>query len=71
MKVLCSEQKRLQNRRKQKIKQLMKYTVQIMGMGSSRVLMAIIRLYSALFFFMIEHSLKGVSSVLSAPSVIT
>ena len=48
--VLCLEQKRLQKSRKKKknIKQLMKCAVQIMGTGSSSVLMII---NSALFFF--------------------
>ena len=40
--MLCSEQKGLQKSRKHKIKQLMKCTVQIMGMGFSSVLMVII-----------------------------
>ena len=60
MKVLCSEQKRLQKGRKHKIKQslIIKCTVQIMGMATSYVFMAITILSLALFFH-VEHSFKA------------
>ena len=60
MKVLRSEQKRLQRSKKHKIKQLliMNCTVQIMGMATSYVFTAI-KILSLAFFFHVEHSLKA------------
>ena len=64
-KALCSEQKRLQKSRKHKIKQLTKYTVQIMGMGSTSVFMVMMIINYT------QSMYSRVSSVSSPLAVIT